>query len=188
MFSTMVVIAASVAVMAWYWAWQDNPDGHSIKIANRPAGADRAMLTLDDAGEVRYRVWWADGGETWASPEVYASALYDQRSARPWSCAFLNITSPVGFAWVSLGLLGQVLFTGRMVVQWLASERNRQSVVPPVFWWMSLAGASMLVIYFIWRKDAVGVLGQATGWIIYARNLRLIYVPQRAARISKRLP
>ena len=77
-----------------------------------------------------------------------------------------------------LGLLGQVLFTGRMVVQWLVSEKQKQSVVPTAFWWMSLIGASMLITYFIWRKDIVGFLGQATGWLIYVRNLWLIYKPR----------
>ncbi|HHQ49151.1 MAG TPA: hypothetical protein ENK19_09765 [Acidobacteria bacterium] len=77
--------------------------------------------------------------------------------------------------WVALGLLGQVLFTGRMVVQWLVSEKRKRSVVPVIFWWMSLGGATMLLIYFLWRKDIVGVLGQSTGWFIYSRNLWLIY-------------
>ena len=62
-----------------------------------------------------------------------------------------------------------------MLVQWLASERNRRSVVPVGFWWMSLGGATLLLVYFVWRKDVVGVLGQATGWLIYVRNLSLIY-------------
>jgi len=94
---------------------------------------------------------------------------------RSWVFRTLNITSPIGFAWVAMGLLGQVLFTGRMIVQWLASEKEKKSVVPVSFWWMSLIGASMLILYFIWRKDIVGVLGQATGWGIYVRNLVLIH-------------
>ena len=90
----------------------------------------------------------------------------------------LNITSPAGLLWVGLGLLGQVLFTGRMLVQWLASERSKRSVVPEAFWWMSFAGATLLLAYFTWRGDVVGVLGQGAGWFIYLRNLYLI----RAAR------
>ena len=77
-----------------------------------------------------------------------------------------------------LGLLGQVLFTGRMVVQWLASEKKHKSVIPVSFWWMSLLGASMLLTYFIWRKDIVGIIGQAAGWLIYVRNLYLVYLPR----------
>ncbi|MEM9418241.1 MAG: lipid-A-disaccharide synthase N-terminal domain-containing protein [Planctomycetota bacterium] len=85
-----------------------------------------------------------------------------------------NITTAFGILWVAVGLLGQVLFTGRMVVQWIVSEKEKRSIVPPIFWYMSLAGATMLMIYFIWRKDIVGVLGQSTGWFIYARNVALI--------------
>ena len=81
----------------------------------------------------------------------------------------------MGIAWVGIGLLGQLLFAGRMLVQWLTSEKRGRSTVPVAFWWMSLTGASMLLVYFIWRKDVVGVLGQSTGWLIYARNLYLIH-------------
>ena len=89
----------------------------------------------------------------------------------------LDITGPFGIAWVAIGLAGQVLFTGRMIVQWLASEKAKQSVVPPAFWWMSFLGATMLLAYFTWRVDVVGILGQVTGWFIYVRNLWLIYRP-----------
>src|SRR5690606_17527240 len=77
--------------------------------------------------------------------------------------------------WVSVGLLGQLLFTFRMVLQWLASEKEHKSVVPVGFWWGSLLGGLMLLTYFIWRKDIVGIIGQSTGAFIYARNLWLIY-------------
>lgn len=87
----------------------------------------------------------------------------------------LDITSPIGVLWVATGFLGQFLFAGRMIVQWLASEKEKRSVVPPIFWWMSLAGASMLLVYFIWRQDIVGIVGQATGWLIYGRNLWLLH-------------
>ena len=91
--------------------------------------------------------------------------------------SWLPLHSPAALAWVGLGLLGQVLFTGRMLVQWWTSERHRRSVVPPIFWWMSLAGATMLLAYFLWRRDVVGVLGQGVGWVVYARNLWLIHRP-----------
>ena len=87
--------------------------------------------------------------------------------------------------WVAVGLLGQVLFTGRMIVQWIASEKSKKSVVPTAFWWMSLIGASMLITYFIWRKDVVGILGQATGWGIYVRNLYLIYAHKKATALGE---
>ena len=90
-----------------------------------------------------------------------------------------NVTSALGVAWVSMGLLGQLLFTGRMLIQWIASEKSKRSVVPVAFWWLSLVGAAMLTIYFIWRKDIVWIVGQGTGLFIYVRNLVLIYRHQQ---------
>jgi lipid-A-disaccharide synthase-like uncharacterized protein len=128
----------------------------------------------------------ADGSPTFVfrdgtalDSEAFATALdraNDGRTARSWWQRGLNITSVGGVIWVGLGLLGQVMFTGRMVVQWLVSEKSRRSVVPPAFWWMSLGGATLLLSYFIWRVDIVGVLGQSTGFFIYLRNLWLIYL------------
>lgn len=112
--------------------------------------------------------------DLFVEPEAFARALYAQRQSGGWFKTLLNITSPAGAAWVALGLAGQLVFAGRMVVQWVASERRGRSVVPEAFWWMSLAGATMLLIYFVWRRDIVGVLGQATGWWIYVRNLVLL--------------
>jgi len=87
----------------------------------------------------------------------------------------LNITTPWGFLWVTLGFAGQALFTFRMVLQWLVSEKQKRSVVPVGFWWGSLFGGLMLLVYFCWRKDIVGIVGQSTGAFVYARNLVLIY-------------
>jgi len=113
------------------------------------------------------------------TPNEFANLVLQQRESSGLLNTLLNITSPVGIAWVTLGLGGQILFTGRMLVQWIVSERSKRSVVPVAFWWMSLIGSSMLLIYFIWRRDIVGILGQATGWFIYIRNLVLIYRPRR---------
>lgn len=88
---------------------------------------------------------------------------------------FFNISSWTNFAWVGVGLLGQIAFFGRMMVQWVISEKSRKSQVPEMFWWLSLIGGVFLFTYFVWRVDVVGVLGQSTGVVIYARNLRLIH-------------
>ena len=106
--------------------------------------------------------------------------MQDRVRNRPWWQRIMNISSAAGMAWVGLGLLGQLAFTGRMLVQWLASEHQQRSVVPIGFWWMSVAGASMLLVYFVWRKDVIGVLGQSTGFLIYVRNLWFIH---RGARV-----
>ncbi|GIW77610.1 MAG: hypothetical protein KatS3mg104_2673 [Phycisphaerae bacterium] len=107
-----------------------------------------------------------------------AARMHRDRTERSWGQKLLNVSNPFGYVWVSLGFLGQLLFTGRMVVQWLVSEKNKKSVVPPIFWWMSLAGSTMLMLYFLWRRDPIGLLGQSFGWFIYVRNLWMIYRPQ----------
>lgn len=95
---------------------------------------------------------------------------------------FFNITSWVNFGWVAIGLLGQAAFFGRMFIQWVVSEKTRESQVPELFWWFSFIGGVFLFTYFVWRVDVVGVLGQSTGVVIYARNLRLIHKQKRRAR------
>jgi lipid-A-disaccharide synthase-like uncharacterized protein len=76
--------------------------------------------------------------------------------------------------WVSIGFLGQLLFTSRFLVQWIASERKRESVIPMAFWWLSISGGLTLLCYAIWRQDPVFILGQSTGLVVYVRNLILI--------------
>jgi len=85
-----------------------------------------------------------------------------------------NISAYNKLWWPALGLLGQIVFAGRMWVQWIASERKRQSVVPPVFWYMSLAGGLITATYFMWRQDLVGVIGQTSGIYIYVRNIYFV--------------
>jgi lipid-A-disaccharide synthase-like uncharacterized protein len=82
--------------------------------------------------------------------------------------------TPVELAWVGFGLAGQLLFTARFLVQWIASERARRSVVPVAFWYFSMGGGVMLLAYAIYRADPVFILGQLMGVVIYARNLWLI--------------
>ncbi len=63
--------------------------------------------------------------------------------------------------WIALGFLGQVMFTMRFVVQWIASEKAKKSIVPNTFWLFSILGSSMLFIYAVYRKDPVFILGQS---------------------------
>ncbi len=84
-------------------------------------------------------------------------------------------------AWVLLGFLAQACFTMRFVVQWIASERAKRSVVPVAFLFFSLFGGGLLFIYAIQRQDPVFIAGQGMGLIIYIRNLWLIANERRAA-------
>jgi lipid-A-disaccharide synthase-like uncharacterized protein len=95
---------------------------------------------------------------------------------------FFNISSWSNFIWIAVGLGGQVAFFGRMFIQWVVSEKSRQSQVPELFWWLSFIGGVCLFTYFVWRVDVVGVIGQSTGVVIYARNLRLIKKQKRRER------
>ncbi|MDO4588856.1 MAG: lipid-A-disaccharide synthase N-terminal domain-containing protein [Fusobacterium sp.] len=73
-----------------------------------------------------------------------------------------------------IGLIGQGLFSMRFIVQWIASEKAGKSVVPFSFWLFSLGGSLLLLIYAIYRKDPVFILGQAPNLLIYSRNIWLI--------------
>jgi lipid-A-disaccharide synthase-like uncharacterized protein len=77
--------------------------------------------------------------------------------------------------WLSIGLLGQAMFSARFLVQWIASERRRRSVVPRAFWFFSVGGGLTMLAYAIYRRDPVFILGQGAGLVVYARNLWLIY-------------
>jgi lipid-A-disaccharide synthase-like uncharacterized protein len=76
--------------------------------------------------------------------------------------------------WLGLGLLGQALFAGRFLVQWIRSEQEGRSVIPLAFWWLSIGGSLLLLAYAIHRRDPVFILGQSTGLLIYSRNLQLL--------------
>ncbi|MHC4218598.1 MAG: lipid-A-disaccharide synthase N-terminal domain-containing protein [Planctomycetota bacterium] len=97
-----------------------------------------------------------------------------------WADRWLNVTEPWEMWWLLLGLLAQVVFFGRWVIQWVASEVRRESVMPVLFWWCSLLGATMLLVYFVGRREPIGVLGQAIGWTVYSRNLYLIKIKRRS--------
>jgi lipid-A-disaccharide synthase-like uncharacterized protein len=82
--------------------------------------------------------------------------------------------------WVILGFVAQALFTMRFVVQWLASEKAKASVMPVAFWFFSLGGGLLLLIYSIARQDPVFIAGQALGLLIYIRNLMLLAKSRKA--------
>lgn len=82
--------------------------------------------------------------------------------------------------WLIFGLGAQAVFTARFLVQWLASEREGRSVMPVAFWWLSICGGMMTLIYGVMRRDAVIIVGQAMSVFIYLRNLMLIYREKNA--------
>jgi lipid-A-disaccharide synthase-like uncharacterized protein len=93
--------------------------------------------------------------------------------------AWLNVNNRTEFWWVVFGLGGQLLFTARFLVQWIASERVGRSTIPILFWYFSLGGGLVLFTYAVHRGDPVFILGQSLGVFIYLRNLWLIYAERR---------
>jgi len=89
--------------------------------------------------------------------------------------AFLKVNNAVEFWWVMFGLGGQLMFSARFILQWIASEKAKRSTVPITFWYFSIAGGLTLLTYAIYRADPVFILGQSLGVFIYSRNLWLIF-------------
>ncbi|HEY0912510.1 MAG TPA: lipid-A-disaccharide synthase N-terminal domain-containing protein [Bradyrhizobium sp.] len=76
--------------------------------------------------------------------------------------------------WLAFGLVAQLLFTARFLVQWISSERAGQSVVPMAFWFFSMGGGLMTLVYGVAKREPVIILGQGLATIIYVRNIMLI--------------
>jgi lipid-A-disaccharide synthase-like uncharacterized protein len=77
--------------------------------------------------------------------------------------------------WLVFGLLAQLVFTARFLVQWLASEKAGRSVVPMAFWFLSIVGGTMTLVYGIQRREPVIIMGQTLSIFIYIRNVMLIF-------------
>src|SRR6195256_4381246 len=98
---------------------------------------------------------------------------------------YLNDVFVIKFdGWVMLGFIAQGFFTMRFVVQWIASERARKSVIPVAFWFFSIGGGVLLLIYALYRRDPVFIAGQALGLLVYIRNLYFIIVNGRQSSAS----
>lgn len=95
--------------------------------------------------------------------------------------AWLNIESTLDLIWLAVGLVAQLMFSMRFLIQWISSEKARRSVMPVAFWWFSISGGLLLLTYGFYRGEPVIILGQAFGIVVYARNLWLIYAERRVA-------
>lgn len=95
--------------------------------------------------------------------------------------AWWNGISTGELIWLGIGFAAQLMFSMRFIIQWLASERARQSVVPEAFWYFSFFGGLMLFTYAIYRVDPVFILGQGMGLAIYSRNIYFIWINKNPA-------
>ena len=76
--------------------------------------------------------------------------------------------------WLAFGLIAQLFFTARFLVQWISSERAGRSVIPIAFWFFSMGGGLMTLVYGVAKREPVIILGQSLATIIYIRNIMLI--------------
>ena len=84
--------------------------------------------------------------------------------------------------WLIIGFIGQTIFASRVLVQWVVSERASKSIIPNIFWWISIAGSLILLSYAIHKQDPVFIVGQSCGFLIYSRNLYLIRQDKKASK------
>ena len=93
------------------------------------------------------------------------------------------LSGPIHVLWLILGAAGGVIFYGRFYVQWWASEREKRSVMPVAFWYMSSVGSLMLLAYAVYERSPVGALGQSLNIVIYSRNL--VHIWREDGRLTK---
>ena len=93
----------------------------------------------------------------------------------PWQSA---TSTDIPLAWHLIGFIGLTLFSSRFWVQWWFAERNQKSYLGATFWWISLIGESICLLYFFMINDPVNFIGPAFAAIPYIRNLMLIYRPR----------
>jgi lipid-A-disaccharide synthase-like uncharacterized protein len=187
--NALIAMVALIGVAIWLVAGEDGEpvtlrEGATAAVLR--IGTLRGVLEREPASET-YRVLFPGGAgpqvlSRQEAERVYGAEVLEQLFEEPanWLFRVFNISSWGSMVWIAIGLLGQIAFFLRMFVQWIASERKRESVVPEAFWWLSLGGGMALFAYFVWRKDLIGALGQTTGVVVYARNLRLSDKRKRA--------
>tara|TARA_R110002073_G_scaffold275332_1_gene438946 strand:- start:122180 stop:122773 length:594 start_codon:yes stop_codon:yes gene_type:complete len=179
------IIAMILLVLLGMWLVLQPALSHSETDLSVSVGAIEIQLMRSEIdGQLQYQVVGpsnlrSDQLLTPIELDAFISQQVDKWNQRPalerHLLGFFNITTWSTFGWVVIGLIGQTAFFGRMFIQWIISEKSRVSTVPEIFWWFSFIGGICLFTYFVWRVDIVGVLGQSTGIVIYARNLRLIH-------------
>jgi len=86
--------------------------------------------------------------------------------------------------WILIGYAGQALFSMRFLVQWVASERAGRSVIPLAFWFFSIGGGVLLLVYALYIRDPVFIIGQAMGLTVYARNLHFVFRERKRGMVK----
>jgi len=97
--------------------------------------------------------------------------------------SFINELSKEPF-WTTVGFVGQATFGGRFILQWIVSEYKKKSHVPTAFWFISLVGSLILLIYSIHRYEPIFILGFSLNTLIYIRNINLIYSHKKRGQVT----
>jgi lipid-A-disaccharide synthase-like uncharacterized protein len=95
-----------------------------------------------------------------------------------------EIVSALRDPWVAVGFVGQTFFFSRFVIQWIVSERRGETIIPPAFWYLSIGGGLVLLIYAVHQRDPVFIAGQGMGSFIYFRNLILVNRKKKAGAVA----
>ncbi len=142
------------------------------KVLSRGRGSNLGHVDIERPGTFRLEALpSADGAE----PRGRGSVLL----------AFVRPASPGRMLWLLLGFSGQLVFSLRFIVQWLASEKSGRSTIPRAFWYLSMFGSLMILAYAAYTRDPVFILGFAPNTLIYLRNLVLLG-RERAAETAAR--
>jgi lipid-A-disaccharide synthase-like uncharacterized protein len=178
------IFIIALCVVAFLMFRQHPPAAGAVHVDIKlPDSRAQVYLQHDSIGRNTFLVQHPGGSVEKLTADDLAQRLYVSAS-NAGGGGFLGANSTVVLVWLGIGFLGQLLFTGRMLVQWLASEKKGKSVVPPLFWWMSLIGSLLLLAYFLWRRDPIGLLGQAFGSFIYLRNILWILEGGKLSRVE----
>lgn len=156
---------ASLAVLLLLGVWSPGAFAQPSPDSAPPAPT---QIAPDQAIRVRDR----HGFEAWYEPGPDGTYVYSTRRNGIGVEGYIDLLTQLSGLFL-FGLIGQLMFSTRFVVQWIASERARRSVFPLAFWWLSVAGTVILLAYFAIRREPIGMLGQACGLPIYLRNLVL---------------
>ena len=84
--------------------------------------------------------------------------------------------------WEVIGFIGLVTFSSRFIIQWIVSERRKESVIPVSFWYLSIVGSLCLLTYALWRQDPIFILSYLFNGFIYFRNLYFVYSKRRVGK------
>lgn len=170
-----------------------SPQGLTQEVrVGQTRGVLEAFPPATGSGEHAFRLWLKGGPNPpkvlsrTEAEQLLGSTIVRETIASSSNQVFraLNITSWTNLVWIGIGLIGQLAFSGRMILQWITSEKSKKSVITESFWWFSLIGGVTLFAYFVFRQDPIGILGQASGVVIYARNIRLLRKHARRAAQS----